>query len=145
MTDILGFYRAGTGFLVLLVREALHVLLEHLLILRRIVVAEALAGKHRLPEPGRQVAPAARPLALGAELVDGLAVAVRIVGLVRGILGLIGLPGLGLRLLGLLGLPRLALTLSLGRLDPADDLAQLVRAVTLGLLRLLHQLLDLFQ
>src|SRR6185295_19541457 len=93
--------------LLLLVRQPLHVLLEHLLILRGEVVDGALARKHRLADPRGQVAPAARAVAAGAERVDRIAVAVRIVGLVGGIGGLVGLLGLRLRLLAGLRLARL--------------------------------------
>src|SRR6185436_8406811 len=131
--------------LLLVFGQPLHVLLEHLLVLGREVVDGALAGHHRLPDAGGQVAPPSGPVAAGAELVDRLPVAVRIVRLVRRIRRLIGLLGLGFLLLTRLGLAGLGLPLALGRLHPADHFAHLVRALALGLLRLAHQLLDLLQ
>src|ERR1041384_4792186 len=63
----------------LLVRQPLHVLLEELLVFRGEVVDGPLPAQHRLPQPGGQVAPAAGPVAPGAELVDRLSVPVRVV------------------------------------------------------------------
>src|SRR5581483_6336317 len=130
---------------ILLVGQLLHVLLEDLLVFGGEIVDGPLAGEHRLADPGGQVAPAAGAVALGAELVDGLAVAVRVVGLVGGILGLIGALGLGLGLLAGLGLAGLRLPLALRGLHAADHLAHLVGALALLLLGLAHQLLDLLQ
>src|SRR6185503_9500388 len=102
--------------LLLVFRQLLHVLLEDLLVLRREVVDRALAGHHRLPDAGGQVAPPPGPVSAGAELVDGLPGPVRIVRLVRGIGRLIRLLRLGFRLLPRLGLSGLGLPLSLGGL-----------------------------
>src|SRR5262245_61930432 len=93
------FYRPPADLLFLVVRQLLHVLLEDLLVLRGEIVDRPPARQHRLADARRQIAPAARAVALGAELVDRLAGAVRIVGLGRGTSGLrrrLGLPGLRL-------------------------------------------------
>src|SRR5436190_4839602 len=122
------FYPAAGVSLILLVGQLLHVLLEELLVLRGEIVAAALAGEHGLAEPRGEVAPAPAAVALGAELVDGLPVPVRVVGLLRRVGGLVGLLGLGLLLL-LLGLALLRLALALCGLDAADHLAHLVGAL----------------
>src|SRR6185295_16461881 len=118
-----------------------------LLELGRIVVEIALAVEDRLAESRGEVAPAARPVAVRPEAVDGVAVPAGVIrggGGARGLLRLLALLLLLLLLLLLAGLG-LPLTLALARLDAADDLAHLVDGVLLGALGLAHQALDLLE
>src|SRR5262245_49716487 len=93
------------------------------------------------------MAPLARAVGVGTV---PLARVIRAVGIVRGGRGAAGLAGLrrltrlGLPLLGVARL-RLPLAAPRLRLDAADQIGQLLDGVVLGLLRLLHHLLDLLQ
>src|SRR5436853_5255533 len=98
------FYPAADESLFLL-GQALHVFLEHLLVLDREVVDRALSGEHRLAQARGQIAPVSRPVALATEFVDRLAGPVGIVGRRRRAAGLrdrlrlrLELPRPGLRL-----------------------------------------------